>query len=101
MNNQNKQKTHCDRCGKDCRHNEHSNFVLAGELVEVKSVWQSVGVTHVCKLCGNKANSFIDYYGKKTSKDKIALKNYLQSGDVSSIVTIRTYSSLINGGYYV
>ncbi len=93
-------RTHCDRCGKDCRYNKYSDTVLHGDLIEVKPMWRVHGVTFVCSSCGDAANKFIDYFGKKTVKDKRALRRYLQSGSVSSLVTESVFSMLTNAGYH-
>lgn len=92
--------THCDRCGKDCRYNEYSDFVLVGELTSLLSVYSIWGVTNICKSCGDVANEIVGYWGKKTDEDTYKLMCYLQSGPVSSIKTMITYSALMNAGYH-
>lgn len=91
--------THCDRCGSDCRCNDR-DFVLTGELIELKDIWKSHAVDYLCKSCGDKANSFIGYWGRKSTKDKQALSNYLFSGVISQPKSIELYSQLSNAGYY-
>ena len=92
-------KTNCDRCGHDCSYNGR-DFVLVGELIELKDVWKSHAVDYLCKPCGDKANSFISYWGKKLTKDKQALSDYLFSGVVSQPKSTALYSQLSNAGYY-
>lgn len=66
------------------------------EMVEIKDIWQVHEFKGICQSCGDKANTFIGYWGKKKDKDKADLKSYLNSG----LAVTRKYSALINGGYY-
>lgn len=95
-------KTHCDRCGMDCREITCGfiEFVPIGKLVEVKPFYQVTGVTHVCHECADKGNKFINYFGRKRKEDLRGLHNFLVNGPVSSKVVDRVYSQLMNGGYY-
>ena len=96
-------KTHCDRCGKDCRWVDHgriTNFVPDDYLTTLISSYSKWGVLSVCKSCGDKCNSFVSYYGVKKYKDKLALMYFLQSGKVSKPLTEKAYSGLMNGGYF-
>lgn len=95
-------KTHCDRCGKDCRVTAfgYIEFVPLYKLVEVKKSYQVIGVTHICDKCAVIANKFVDYYGKKSPKDLQSLREFLANGAISSKVIGKVYSQLMNGGYY-
>ena len=96
------QKTHCGRCGKDCRYNPElwPEFVSVGELTELSAPYSIYGVKSLCKECGDKANSFLNYYGKKKKSDRIKLAEFIKSGIVSAKLTKNAYTSLMNGGYY-
>lgn len=63
---------------------------------EIKDVWRIHGMTDICECCGNKADKFIDYYGKKKKQDKQKLKSYLNTG----VMVQKKYSAQINAGYY-
>lgn len=95
-------KTHCDRCGKDCRVMTFGfiEFVPSDRLVEVKKFYQVIGVTHICDKCTFTANKFINYFGKKSPQDLKSLRDFLVSGAVSSKAIDKVYSQLMNGGYY-
>jgi len=92
-------KTHCDRCGKDCRIDNY-DFVLPWELLELKPPYKTRYVTHVCKICGNIANSYVNYWGQKNTNDKLALNEFLNSGPISGPLTNRLYAQLNFAGYY-
>lgn len=92
-------KTHCDRCGKDCR-NGKFNFVPPWELVELKRIYKTRFVEFVCKGCGDVANSFVNYYGKKKPEDMLTVNKFLRNGKVSGELEISIYSQLNNAGYY-
>jgi len=89
----------CDRCGKDCKHPQY-DFVCCGDLVDLKKSYQVYGVQKLCKHCGDKANKFVDYYGKKHSQDLRNLRAYLLSGTRSMVLSQQLYNSLHNAGYY-
>ncbi len=63
---------------------------------EVKSVLAVHGMTSICGSCGDKASKFINYWGKKKRKDRVALNNYLNTGAMVQ----KKYSAQINAGYY-
>lgn len=96
-------KTHCDRCGVDCRPypDRYPAFIPVGDLVELTPFYTTIFTKHLCSKCGDEANSFINYYGRKRESDIANLRQYLKSGSVSSITVDRIYSQLMNGGYYV
>ena len=62
---------------------------------DLRSNYSVHGFKTVCPKCGDKANSFVNYWGKKKLKDKVNLKMYLNGG----IMAQRKYSQLINAGY--
>lgn len=80
----------CDRCGND----------VEPWMTNIKSVYQCFGVVFICSDCGNKADNFIDYYGKKKAKDIRRLKLFLQSGKISAIKFRKDFSAMMNAGYY-
>ena len=63
---------------------------------EIKDVWRVHGMADICECCGNKADRFIAYYGKKKLQDKQRLKSYLNTGAMVQ----KKYSAQINAGYY-
>ena len=63
---------------------------------EVRGAWAVHGMTSICETCGDKANKFISYSGKKKEEDKAKLKSYLNTGAMVQ----RKYSAQINAGYY-
>lgn len=62
---------------------------------EIKSIYAVHGNDHICESCGDIANSFVNYYGKKKQKDLDALKQYLNSG----VYAMTKYSRQMNAGY--
>ena len=48
-----------------------------------------------CPTCGDKAGSFVNYYGKKKQRDLEGLHNFLVSG----VLPMRKYQQQINAGY--
>lgn len=64
-------------------------------FLEIRGVYQ-VGFSDICENCGNKASSFVDYYGIKRDCDLINLNQFLCGG----IVVMQQYSQLVNAGYY-
>lgn len=96
-------KTHCDRCGKDCRckyHGHTYDFVVNGELTDLRFTYNQWGVTHVCKSCGDVCDKIVGYWGEKKKSDILRLMYYLQSGLTSKPKTLKLYSSLSQAGYY-
>lgn len=61
----------CDRCGKNC-----GWF----NLTEMRDTYKVGGIVEVCNRCGDKANSFVNYYGAKKEKDRNSVFNFLLSG---------------------
>ena len=51
-------KSDCDRCGDNC-----GWF----EFTDIKEIYRVGGVDWVCRKCGDKADSFVNYYGKTTT----------------------------------
>lgn len=74
--------------------------MLPYELIKLLSIYQTKIVTHVCKSCGDQANSYVNYYGKKKQEDKKALNKFLRSGPISAKREDKLYSMLNNAGYY-
>jgi len=91
-------KTHCDRCGKDCRMGKFK-IVPTWELVELRTIYQTNFVAHVCRGCGNIADSYVNYWGEKKPEDIIALNQFLNTGKVSMSKHLDLYSMLNNAGY--
>jgi hypothetical protein len=61
----------CDRCGVSC------GWV---NLTDMRDIYKIGGIMEICTKCADKANSFVNYYGKKKEKDKSDLFNFLLSG---------------------
>ena len=49
----------------------------------------------LCAKCGDKANSFLDYWGVKRKSDKEKLHNFLVSG----VLPMVKYNAQMNAGY--
>jgi hypothetical protein len=54
----------------------------------------------VCNECGEKASSYVNYYGVKKKKDVEKLLEYLKSGGHYQKVVCREFSKTMNAGYY-
>lgn len=80
----------CGACGLSCDYRD-SRYFSFGEL---KPQYR-VGFADVCGKCGNNADSFICYYGKKAEKDLTDLHNFLISG----IVPTNDFLAMMNAGY--
>jgi len=89
----------CDRCG-DNKKPKSFTFNFDGELVELRKTYQTLFVKKLCGACGEKADSFINYYGRKKKEDVRKLNNYLRSGELSKSVELKRYSQLTSAGYY-
>ena len=83
--------TICGVCGKKSELTRHRY----GEFHEIKDIYR-VGFKYVCTECGDKANSFVSYYGYKSGQGRMALNKFLISG----FAPMRDYSAMINGGYF-
>jgi len=89
----------CDRCG-DNQAAKKFTFLCDGELTKVKESYQTLFVKKLCNCCGEKANSFLNYYGRKKRKDIKQLNDYLRSGLLSKQAELNRYNQLNNAGYY-
>ncbi len=89
----------CDRCGENNKATKFT-FLHDGELTELKKQYQTPFVKLLCNSCGEKANSFINYYGKKKRKDIEKLDRYVRSGKLSKQAEINYYNKLNNAGYF-
>jgi hypothetical protein len=65
-------------------------------MSEVRAVHLVSDHNLICSKCGDKANSFINYWGKKKPKDLAKLHNFLASG----ILPMRQYQQQMNAGYF-
>ena len=79
-------KSTCDRCGDKC-----GWF----NLTDIKPIYRVGGIVDVCRSCANKANSFVNYYGKKTEKDKQNLSCFLMSGKL----VLERFNQIMYAGY--
>lgn len=86
-----KRKT-CLKCGVT-HDNHHWQFFYMYDLRDFYSV---LGLQVLCQKCGDKANSFVNYFGKKKDEDIKAVHDYLITG----VVPTRIYQAMMNGGYY-
>lgn len=83
--------TQCDRCGLIVDY--------AFQLGEVKSLYSHCGVFKICRKCGDKANSFVNYWGDKSKRDINKLIDFLTTGKLIIKTNINLYSMLTNAGY--
>lgn len=75
----------CDRCGDDkCFCND------------LRLQWRRSELVSICENCSDKADSFINYYGKKKPKDIESLMMYLTSGRKQKEI----FSAMMSAGYY-
>jgi hypothetical protein len=88
MNHLSKQ---CFVCGGIAKSTSYDYYGFA----EVTKSYQ-VGYADICEMCGQKADQFINYYGKKKESDLKRLHKFLVSG----VLPMRDFSKLINAGYF-
>lgn len=81
----------CSVCGLRCTYRDFRYWGFA----KISEIYQ-VGYEDICERCGDKANRFVNYYGKKKPDDKEALRLFLVGG----ALPMRDYSALANAGYY-
>ena len=62
----------------------------------LKSVYNHHELSEFCDSCTKKANSFLNYYGKKRKEDLKNLFNFVNCGDIPT----RKFNAMMNGGYY-
>ena len=79
-------KNTCDRCGYKC-----GWF----NLNDLRDIYRVGGIVNLCNRCGDRANSFVDYYGKKKEKDKKDLSDFLMSGELVK----KRFDEINNAGY--
>ncbi len=72
-----------------------NSMVSYYDFGSVKSCYRSGGFIDVCDSCGAKANSYVDYHGKKSKKDIANLESFLLTG----VMPMRKYNALMFGGY--
>jgi len=68
-------------------------------LLELKNSYRTIFVSKLCAGFSAKANSFIDYYGKKKDSDVCALHKYLGNGSRSKAAELSAYNAMNNAGY--
>lgn len=81
----------CQICGISCTWQDKQYW----DFQEIRSCY-SVGYKDICNKCGQKANSYVNYYGIKTPEDVLSLELFLLSG----VLINNEYSALMNAGYY-
>ena len=54
--------------------------VLDYDYFEIRDIYRTKFTKSVCKNCGDRANSFVNYWGKKKESDLLALNYFLRSG---------------------
>ncbi len=89
----------CDRCGNNRKAKKYK-FLVDGELIDVKESYQTLFVKKLCNCCGEEANRFLNYYGRKKKEDINKLNDFLRSGALSMQAELKRYSQLNNAGYY-
>ena len=77
---------------------EYSNITYDEyhSMTTVLRVYQVCDYVDICKSCGDKASSFVNYHGHKKDKDVIKLYKFLASG----VLPQRQFQAQMNGGYY-
>ena len=65
-------------------------------MYEIKEIYRVHGLKDICENCCDKANKFINYWGKKKKSDLADLKGYLNSGKKVK----NKFNAQMNGGYY-
>jgi bacterioferritin-associated ferredoxin len=63
---------------------------------ELRSIYNLHGIGSICASCGDKADSFVGYWGHKNQEDKNKLFDFINGGDLLR----RKFSSLMNAGYF-
>ncbi len=82
----------CGVCGFSCDWQDGRYFSFG----EIKEQYR-VGFVDICGMCGDKANSFICYYGEKSQKDLMDLHRFLVSG----VAPMSDFFAMMNAGYEV
>jgi hypothetical protein len=62
----------------------------------LNSVYNKHYLGRLCNCCGNKADSFIDYYGSKKKEDVGMLLSFINTGNEPK----RRLRAMMNAGYY-
>jgi hypothetical protein len=75
----------CDICGIDC-----------DSVTELKAIYQTPQLKALCNSCGEVADSFVNYYGKKKPEDVARLHLFLMSGKRQVDILTAT----MNAGYF-
>ena len=66
-------------------------------MTEIRSCYRIFdSVKDICEKCCDKLDKHVDYYGKKKTKDKLAIRKILLEGKVINEI----YSGLMFAGYY-
>jgi hypothetical protein len=81
----------CFVCGFTANNRQYKYYDFSEVLKNYR-----VGYVDICGRCGQKADSFINYYGKKKESDLKRLHKFLVSG----VLPMRDFSKLMNAGYF-
>jgi len=82
----------CHVCGRVFLNNDYNYW----NMEALRACYALTGNTGMCEKCTIKANSFVDYFGKKRAIDKQKLKSFILSGyEINKI-----YSGLMRAGYF-
>ena len=82
----------CHVCGIVFRDTEYGYW----NMETIRECYAVTDNLDMCAKCARKADSFVDYYGKKRESDKAKLRQFLLAGFQAT----RDFNSLMNGGYY-
>ena len=66
------------------------------DFVKIFGCYQVCSKVDICERCAYKADSFVDYYGKKKKRDVRKLFKFLRNG----VLVLEEFSALMNAGYY-
>lgn len=91
MNFNSKNERQCHVCGIVFRDNKYGYW----DIEQIRKIYSVCNNLDMCAKCARKADSFVDYYGKKKPEDVAKLKRFLLSGYQAK----KDFSALMNGGY--
>lgn len=91
----------CDRCGVDCTREFLGKriAVLDSDYFIIRDIYRTRFTINLCNPCGKKADSFVNYWGKKKEADIIKLNLFLRNGAASKKNELDYLNSLMNAGY--
>lgn len=81
----------CCVCGVVFNNNQGGFYLME----EIKDIYSIGNHKVICSKCGEKANAFVNYWGKKKERDLKDLNLFLLNG----VLPQREFKELMNAGY--